>query len=213
MENLPAHHGYRVSDADRERVAELLREAAGEGRLEIHELEERLEQAYAAKTYGDLEPVTMDLPGHGAGREPGPRAPRMPHTRVGGTPAGSTAIAVFGGSDRRGTWVVPAQFTAFAMFGGVNLDLREAMLAEPEVVITAVSVMGGVDITVPEDCIVIVDGAGILGGFEESTRSGTTAAAAGSPIIRIRGLAVMGGVSVKRRPPKGDLFRRIRRPS
>ena len=52
----------RVSDADRHRVGELLREAAGEGRLDIEELEERLEAAYAAKTYADLVPLTADLP-------------------------------------------------------------------------------------------------------------------------------------------------------
>src|SRR6188508_243851 len=52
----------RISDADRHRVGEVLREAAGEGRLDIEELEERLEAAYAAKTYGDLVPLTADLP-------------------------------------------------------------------------------------------------------------------------------------------------------
>ena len=52
----------RISDADRHQVAELLREAAGEGRLDIDELEERLEATYAAKTYGELVPLTADLP-------------------------------------------------------------------------------------------------------------------------------------------------------
>jgi len=52
----------RISDADRERVAEVLRRAAGEGRLEIDELDERLGGAYAAKTYADLVPITVDLP-------------------------------------------------------------------------------------------------------------------------------------------------------
>ncbi len=52
----------RISDADRHQVAELLREAAGEGRLDIEELDERLEAAYSAKTYGDLVPLTADLP-------------------------------------------------------------------------------------------------------------------------------------------------------
>ncbi len=52
----------RASDADRERVAELLRTAAGEGRLGSDELEERLERAFGARTEAELEPLTADLP-------------------------------------------------------------------------------------------------------------------------------------------------------
>ena len=52
----------RVSDADRERVAERLRLAAGEGRLSADELEERLERAFGAVTARELEPLTADLP-------------------------------------------------------------------------------------------------------------------------------------------------------
>ncbi|MGH3479420.1 MAG: DUF1707 SHOCT-like domain-containing protein, partial [Nocardioidaceae bacterium] len=52
----------RVSDLEREEAADVLREAAGEGRLSYVELEDRLEQAYGAKTYGELVKVTADLP-------------------------------------------------------------------------------------------------------------------------------------------------------
>ena len=52
----------RISDHDRHQVAELLRQAAGEGRLDLEELDERLEAAYSAKTYADLVPITADLP-------------------------------------------------------------------------------------------------------------------------------------------------------
>ena len=63
----------RISDADRHRVAEHLREAAGEGRLDLEELDQRLEATYAARTYADLVPLTEDLPGH---RDPTPFVPR-----------------------------------------------------------------------------------------------------------------------------------------
>ena len=53
----------RASDDDRERVAERLRQAAGEGRLLAHELEERLAKALRARTYGELDDVVWDLPG------------------------------------------------------------------------------------------------------------------------------------------------------
>ncbi len=52
----------RASDTDRERVAEILRDAVAEGRLAMEEFQERLEATYAARTYGELEPITADLP-------------------------------------------------------------------------------------------------------------------------------------------------------
>lgn len=55
----------RASDADRERVAEVLRDALAEGRLDMAEFEERLEHTYRARTYGELAPITRDLPAHG----------------------------------------------------------------------------------------------------------------------------------------------------
>src|SRR3954452_10026799 len=54
----------RISDAERHQVAEILREAAGEGRLDLEELDQRLEATYAARTYADLVPITFDLPAH-----------------------------------------------------------------------------------------------------------------------------------------------------
>ena len=64
----------RVSDEDRHKVAEILREAAGEGRIDLDELDERLEAAYAAKTYADLVPITVDLPAHETSEPPVPAA-------------------------------------------------------------------------------------------------------------------------------------------
>jgi len=52
----------RVSDADREDVVGRLRRAVSEGRLSMHEFDERAVAAYEAKTRGDLEPLTADLP-------------------------------------------------------------------------------------------------------------------------------------------------------
>ena len=53
----------RASDADRERAADRLRQAAGEGRLRTEELERRLEDAFNASTYAQLDAVLLDLPG------------------------------------------------------------------------------------------------------------------------------------------------------
>jgi hypothetical protein len=55
----------RAADADRQAVADQLKAALDEGRLDLHEYDERLQQAYAAKTYGDLQPLLSDLPSAG----------------------------------------------------------------------------------------------------------------------------------------------------
>ena len=60
---MAARVAVRASDADRESVAERLRKAAGEGRLRTEELEERLEVALSARTYGELDSIVRDLPG------------------------------------------------------------------------------------------------------------------------------------------------------
>lgn len=207
MESSESHrlerHAYRVSDADREQVAELLRQAAGEGRLDIDELEERLEQTYAAKTCAQLELLTQDLPVRGPQR-PEAQARSQPsahQARVGGVPTTTSSIAIFGGSQRNGVWVVPESFTAFALCGGVQLDLREATMAAHEVTITAVAIMGGVDIVAPDDVHVVVDFAGIVGSLDDNAKRGA-AVPPGAPILRVKGVAFMGGVCVKRRPAR-----------
>ena len=76
----------RVSDDDRHKVAEILREAAGEGRIDLDELDERLEATYAAKTYADLVPITVDLPAHEPSSPPVPSARRAARDHHATTP-------------------------------------------------------------------------------------------------------------------------------
>jgi hypothetical protein len=190
----------RASDLDRETIAEQLRMAAGDGRLDFDELDERLDAAYGAKTYGELEPLVADLPG---ARHPTPsRAVAQPPPRagmpVGGRAYANPAIAIFGGSTRKGSWVVPRSFKAFALFGGVEIDLRDASLEDREVTIIANAIFGGVDITVPEGVAVITSGAGIMGGYDGPSDDG---GAPDGPVIHIKGVAIFGGVDVRRKPP------------
>lgn len=188
----------RASDADRERVAEILRTAATEGRLDLNELDERLATVYAAKTYAELEPVIRDLP-------VSTRAvPLSAENRIGGTPTSTGGVAIMGGFERKGQWVVPELFVGFAFWGGGELDLREAHFATPEVELRVFAIMGGIDITVPEDAEVIVNGVGIMGGFDHRA-SGP--GRPGAPRIKVTGLAFWGGVSVQRRPPQEELDR------
>src|SRR5262245_20390125 len=91
----------RISDDDRHQVADLLREAAGEGRIDFEELDERLEATYAAKTYADLVPITVDLP-VGSGLVPlQPATPARPSGQVdrvvSGGPDHERQVAILGG--------------------------------------------------------------------------------------------------------------------
>ena len=195
---VPEPRNLRASDADRERVANVLREAAGDGRLTMDELDERLDAVYAAKTYAELEPITHDLPDAGTEQAPAPSsAARRDPARFGGTPTSSGAVAILGGFSRKGDWVVPKEFTAFMFMGGGEIDLRDARFSEREVTIHIVAIMGGCEVIVPDDATVYVTGIGILGAFEHTESGGGSP---DGPVITINGVAFMGGVDVKRKP-------------
>jgi Domain of unknown function (DUF1707) len=188
----------RASDADRERVANVLREAAGDGRLTMDELDERLDAVYAAKTYAELEPITHDLPDSAAPYTPAtaPAATYDP-ARFGAEPTSHGAVAILGGFTRKGDWVVPKEFTAFMFMGGGEIDMRDARFADREVSIHIVAIMGGCEVIVPEDANIRVTGVGIMGAFDHSGSGGGTP---DGPVITINGVALMGGVDVKRKP-------------
>ena len=204
----------RISDADRHRVAELLREAAGEGRIDLEELDSRLEATYAAKTYGDLVPITVDLPGH-HGTAPAVPPPAAPAARPRGVPP-SLALPVHLGSTavmsevkRRGAWAVGETHNALAVMGTVVIDLREARFDAREVTITANAVMGEVLVVVDARTVVVVEGTGVMGVFEESRSSVAADLDEDSPVVRVRGIALMGSVRVRRKGPPGELRRRL----
>ncbi|RFS82690.1 DUF1707 and DUF2154 domain-containing protein [Actinomadura spongiicola] len=199
MTNLPERSGtpeMRAGDADRERVAHILREAAGEGRLTLAELDERLDAVYAAKTYAELEPITRDLPSPGA-TPPSPTTGRD-WSPVEAAPSWKTGIGIMSGFRRTGVWNVPRRFRAFAFWGGGKIDLREARFEEPVTTIRALAVMGGFEVIVPDDLTVHVKGLGIMGGFDHGA-SGP--GVPGAPTVVVKGLAFWGGVGVKRRRP------------
>jgi hypothetical protein len=187
----------RVSDADREQAAETLRRAAGDGRITLTELDERLELTYAARTYGDLDAVIADLPGPGVSSHlPDPAGP-FPAGRIGGAAAASFSVAIMSGANRTGGWVVPPRYTALALMGGVELDLRQARFSEPEVTIVAIAVMGGISIIAGDDVDLDVSGFGFMGGFDHRAGGPGTP---GAPRVRVTGFALMGGVDVRRKP-------------
>ncbi|ANZ37788.1 hypothetical protein BBK82_18690 [Lentzea guizhouensis] len=186
----------RASDADRERIAQVLHKATAEGRLDIHELDERLAAVYAAKTYGELVPITADLVLSGMPQPAvGPQYQPATDNRVGGEPGSAVSVAFWSGVNRKGDWVVPRLHNAVAVMGGIEIDLTHARFAEQEVTISAFAFWGGVEVRVPDDINVKVDGFGFMGAFEDKVPSRRYIP--GAPTVRITGLAIMGGVEVK----------------
>ncbi|MFE4859385.1 DUF1707 domain-containing protein [Streptomyces sp. NPDC056670] len=204
----------RASDAERERVAESLRDAVAEGRLDMEEFEQRLEAAYTARTHGELEPLVRDLPAPGSAGPMGAAgpAPALRRTeneaevhwpsRIGHPPTSAGGFAFWSGFSRKGTWTVARRFTAFAMWGGGNIDLREARFEDRDTVLRLFTIMGGIGVTVPPELNVRVKGFGIMGGVDGNKASGD--GTPGSPNVTIVAYALMGGIGVDRKLRKAQ---------
>jgi uncharacterized membrane protein len=186
----------RISDDDRHQVAEILRQAAGEGRLDLDELDQRLEQTYAARTYADLVPITLDLPAH-PHRRPVVRPAAVPQVVPGADR--ESHLAILSGLSRKGVWVVPQHMSIVCMMGGADLDLRQAKFAAPEVVITINAFMGGAQVIVGPTTRVQMEGTGIMGGYSGPSGLVDAELDESSPLVRINGVAIWGGVSVERK--------------
>ncbi|MFC8678152.1 DUF1707 domain-containing protein [Streptomyces griseorubiginosus] len=201
----------RAADADRERVAEVLRDALAEGRLDMAEFEERLDATYKARTYGELAPITRDLP---VGQVATPRVDMVKQPEpdgswasriVGGEGSSTWSVAVMSGFQRKGRWTVPRRFNCFAFWGGGEIDLRDANFADREVEINCVAIMGGVEVIVPPGVEVVVRGIGIMGGFDH--REEGVPGEPGAPRVIVTGFAFWGGVGVERKLRKADRLR------
>ena len=186
----------RASDADRDQVATLLSAAYAEGRLSREEHDERIDQLMAAKTFDDLLPITRDLVIVGP---PAPVATPQSSSRFAIDTTGQNAesdkmIAIFGGVTRKGRWRVRKNTHALALFGGMDLDLRDAIFEAPVVEISGFWCFGGLDIKVPEGIEIQDQTAGIFGGTDVRDIGDP---APGAPTLVIKGVSLFGGVSIK----------------
>lgn len=186
-----ANSRLRASDADRDRAASVLNEAMAEGRLTPEEHSDRLDSIYAAKTQADLVPLLEDLPAVADSESPAPVAGSALATQHAGR-----IVAVFGGASRKGAWRVPPTIEVVTVFGGADIDLRDAILPGREITMRAVSVFGGLSITVPPEMRVVDSGVAIFGGRDVSGDIAESAAP-DAPVLRLHGACVFGGVSVK----------------
>lgn len=197
--------GVRASDEEREQVVQALSEHATTGRLTLAELEERIGQAYTAITRDDLARLTSDLPSpYGevattGATQPAPSGYTYP-ARPDGSRRSATRwiVAFMGGSEKRGRWRAAERVNAIAVMGGHDIDLRHAELDSGDTTIVAITIMGGIDIYVPDTIDVEVGGFSLMGGTGE--RGSRRPARAGAPRIRILAYNLMGGIDVWRLP-------------
>lgn len=216
-----------VSDELRQAAVDALSDAFAQDVLPVEEFERRVELAHRAATAAELRVLLSDIPR--TGQLPAQRPGSAPESRgrsdqradalewAGSRRAAATHVphqavvaGVLGGGVRRGRWH-PARYTyAVGVLGGAELDFRDCALP-PVTDIRCFAIMGGVEIIVPPDVIVETSGVGIMGAFEH--RAGDEDPPRDAPVIRVSGVAFMGGVEVKVRYPgetAGDAKRRLR---
>jgi hypothetical protein len=206
---VPSPAGMRASDADRDEVADRLREALAEGRITPEEHAERIDAVYNAKTYADLEPVLSDLP---SARAPQPRVDlrKEPQALAPPPPQSPNLVAIFSGVERKGRWLVEPTTNVSCVFGGVDLDFRQAVLSQGEVTVNITCIFGGVNMIVPPGVRVVSSNVAVFGGTELPEDD---TADPDAPVIRLTGMLLFGGISVTRRAAgeKGGHRERLRR--
>ncbi|MFI9821706.1 DUF1707 domain-containing protein [Streptomyces sp. NPDC052013] len=200
QDSAPSPADLRASDADRDRIADLLRDALGEGRLTAEEHAERVEGVLAAKTVGELDAFVRDLPAAHQRRAAPVSAPNRPTLGAIPMDPDDNVVAVFSAAVRKGRWRAGRRIHAYAIFGSVEIDLSEALFDHQQVVVKAFSVFGNVEVRVPENVSLRGMGGGVLGNFEVATLDAEDPEA---PVVYVDGWAVLGNVEA--RPKRGKL--------
>ena len=183
--------GQRASDADRDRVIEVLADATAAGRLTLEEYSERSGTALSARTQGELALLTTDIPAPAAS---------VP------VPAAEQITAVLGNESRKGAWVVPARLSVRSVLGDCHLELQRAVLRQHVTVIDVTVRLGSVTIFVPEGIEVRLSGRAVLGAKSAELPGEPRP---GAPVIEVRCDVLAGAVTVRRpkramRLPVGD---------
>jgi hypothetical protein len=175
----------RASHDDRDRVVELLRVAAGDGRLTLEELDERVGAAMTARTHGELAALVSDLPAVPASAEP---------------PKDVVRIVCHGGTARRdGRWMVPRRMEVLVGSGSVTLDFTEAVTSWPSL---------RIDVEVSGASLTLVTRPGIVVNTDDLEIRGSSVkvhAPRGPDVpvrFRISLAGTASGSSVKVRPPR-----------
>ncbi|GAA1994869.1 hypothetical protein GCM10009799_21280 [Nocardiopsis rhodophaea] len=202
----------RASDADRDRVAQVLSQALTEGRLTHEEHTERLDAVYASRTLEELAPLTADLPGgraavtaasgassaSGAGATPTQPTSQEDTELLASATGSENIVAVLSAAERKGRWLVEPRTNVSALLGSVDLDMRQALLSQNRVVVQTSVILGRVTLVVPHGVEIENRVTSVLGGV--GVEKDRPAPAAGAPKVVITGHALLGGIEVKSSP-------------
>ncbi|GAA4937659.1 hypothetical protein GCM10025331_24190 [Actinoplanes utahensis] len=174
-----------ISDDDRERVAELLQQACGDGRITLEEFSVRVGAAWAASTDVELARASEGL---------------APAPVVGSARTVDRVVTVLSERRRRGRWRLPSgRLSTFTLLGATTLDLRDVVTGEDVIEITGTCVLGEIKVVVPEGVEVELTGTSALS--SEELRLAAVPRLPGTPIIRVRVHAWLSSVVVKSKPP------------
>lgn len=182
----------RASDADRDRIAQILSDALAEGRLSSEEHSERLDSLYSLKTVAELQGLVRDLPAPGGGHTPPAYGPGGAGGPV------ESVVAVCSSSARKGRWRPGAHTRAISVMGDITIDLTEAVFEQQVTEINVTCVLGNVEVLVPENVTLRGYGSGVLGSFEvRGEGRGETDPQA--PVVIVRGFALLGNIEARPR--------------
>jgi hypothetical protein len=178
----------RAGDADRDAVAAMLRIAAGEGRIDLSELQERLGLVNAAKTYGELDLLVADLPQpppsltlSGADTDPDPLVLRTTSANI----------------RQVGHWVVPKRITAESTTGWITIDFTRAHCRHQEVTVEVVTKTGWIQLILPEGWAARVGPLKTYTGHISNKAMDTPDP--GAPTVIVTGDPVFGYIKIRQR--------------
>lgn len=194
----------RAADRDRDEVAVILGEALATGRLTSEEHAERLEAVYAARTYGDLEPITRDLPRERSGEVV------LPDSTV-----RQEVSATLSKVHRGGRWVPGRHTELKANFGALIVDMSEAVLPGREITLDVNALFGKIVLRVPANARIVDEGGAMCGKWAVRGRSlarpadGDLPAPEEGPLIRVTGSARFGKVTIVRAGAGANLLGQV----
>jgi Cell wall-active antibiotics response 4TMS YvqF/Domain of unknown function (DUF1707) len=193
----------------RERVIGALQEHFAHDALDVDEFERRVTLAHTSESPEDIGTLLDDLP---ALAEAPSRAPKAALVPVGEVRPAQTLRAIMSSTERRGPWTVPRHLRVRSTMSSTVLDFRAARLPAGAVEIDLRVVMSSVEILVPPGLAVETEGVAIMGSFEHVDRAPAHPDPE-APLLRVRGLVVMGSVEIKMRLPgetEHDAHRRLK---
>lgn len=185
-------------ELEKEHVVQQLCAHYAQDHLSTGELEARFERVYKAQSAASLRTVLEGLPAV-TGLVP-VSAPLYAVAPVGQRPAGESKrmTAIFSGISKTGQWAPGQRIEGVAMFGSIEIDLREAQIPAEGIEMNFDAYLGSVEVLLPPGIGADIDCSAFMGSVEDKAHAG----APGAPRIRITGDVFMGSIEVKTKLPK-----------